>query len=67
MWEGYRIISKHDEARRAFLKGAALGAGAVAGVGLVPQSLAETHGQHHEISTTAQAHAHGDGQGAFLD
>ena len=34
-------MSKHDEARRAFLKGAALGASAVAGAGLVPQALAQ--------------------------
>jgi gluconate 2-dehydrogenase gamma chain len=67
MWEGYRIMSKHDEARRAFLKGAALGAGAVAGVGFVPQSRAETHGQHDDVSTTAQAHAHRGGQGAFFN
>ena len=60
-------MSKHDEARRAFLKGAALGAGAVAGVGFVPQSRAETHGQHHDTGTTAQAHGHGGGQGAFLN
>ena len=26
-------MSKHDEARRAFLKGAAVGAGAIAGTG----------------------------------
>ena len=60
-------MSKHDEARRAFLKGAALGAGAVAGVGFVPQSRAETHGQHDDVSTTAQAHAHSGGQGAFFN
>ena len=33
-------MGKHDEGRRAFLKGAALGAGAVAGVGIVPQTRA---------------------------
>jgi gluconate 2-dehydrogenase gamma chain len=61
-------MSKHDEARRAFLKGAALGAGAVAGVGLVPEALAQTHAQHTDApATTAQAHAHGAGHGAFLN
>ena len=35
-------MSKHDEARRAFLKGAA--AGAVAGAALVPEAFAQTHG-----------------------
>ena len=39
-------MSKHDEARRAFLIGAAVGAGAVAGAGLVPEALAQTHEQH---------------------
>jgi gluconate 2-dehydrogenase gamma chain len=65
MWEGYPIMSKHDEARRAFLKGAAVGAGAVAG--LMPQSLAQAHEQHNDIATNAQAHAHAGGQGAFLN
>ena len=60
-------MSKHNEARRAFLKGAALGAGAVAGVGFVPQTRAETHGQHRDLATTAQAHAHGGGEGAFFN
>ena len=60
-------MSKHDEARRAFLKGAALGAGAVAGAGFVPQTLAQAHEQHNDIVTTAQAHGHGGGQGAFLN
>jgi gluconate 2-dehydrogenase gamma chain len=59
-------MSKHDEARRAFLKGAALGAGAVAGVGFIPRARAETHGQHGDLATTAQ-HAHGGGQGAFFN
>jgi gluconate 2-dehydrogenase gamma chain len=61
-------MTKHDEARRAFLKGAALGAGAVAGAGLVPEALAQTHAQHDDApATTAQAHAHGAGHGAFLN
>ena len=44
-------MSKHDEARRAFLKGAA--AGAVAGAALVPEAF-------------AQAQAQSGGHGAFL-
>jgi hypothetical protein len=28
---------------------------------------AETHGQHDDVSTTAQAHAHRGGQGAFFN
>jgi len=62
-------MSKHDEARRAFLRGAVVGAGAVAGAGLVPNALAQTH-EHPAPATpdtTAQTHAHGDGHGAFLN
>jgi gluconate 2-dehydrogenase gamma chain len=61
-------MSKHDQARRAFLKGAAIGAGAVAGAGLVPEAFAQTHEQNNDSSaTTAQAHSHGPGHGAFLN
>jgi gluconate 2-dehydrogenase gamma chain len=63
-------MSKHDEARRAFLKGAVAGAGAVAGVGLVPDALAQGHEHHAEqgrADTTAQAHAHGERHGAFFN
>ena len=60
-------MTKHDEARRAFLLGAAVGAGAVAGVTLVPDALAQTH----EPSTTgtgpAHSHAGGPGLGAFFN
>jgi gluconate 2-dehydrogenase gamma chain len=58
-------MSKHDEARRAFLIGAA---GAVAGAGLVPDALTQTHDQHKPAdvpATTAQSH--GAGHGAFLN
>jgi len=62
-------MSKHDESRRAFLVGAAVGA--VAGAGLVPDALAQTHEQHDTATdaptTTAQAHAHTGGHGAFLN
>jgi gluconate 2-dehydrogenase gamma chain len=64
-------MRKHDESRRAFLVGAAVGAGAVAGAGLVPDALAQTHEQHNNATdapaTTAQAHGHGGGHGAFLN
>ena len=62
-------MSRHDESRRAFLVGAAVGA--VAGAGLVPDALAQTHEQHDTAgdapATTAQAHAHTGGHGAFLN
>jgi hypothetical protein len=60
------IMSKHDEARRAFLIGAAVGAGAVAGKGLVADALAQTHTQHGPAGATT-AHAHGPAHGAFLN
>ena len=63
-------MGKHDESRRAFLVGAAVGAGAVAGAGLVPDALAQTHEQHNAAdaaTTTAQSHAHGGGHGAFFN
>jgi gluconate 2-dehydrogenase gamma chain len=62
-------MSKHDESRRAFLVGAAVGAGTVAGVGLVPTALAQTHPQHTTTGTQVPAHAHaGDPHhGAFFN
>jgi gluconate 2-dehydrogenase gamma chain len=62
-------MSKHDEARRAFLIGAAVGAGAVAGAGLVPDALAQGHAQHTAADAAPQAplHKHGTGHGAFLN
>ena len=35
-------MKKHEESRRAFLIGTAVGASAVAGAGLVPTALAQT-------------------------
>ena len=49
-------MTKHDEARRAFLIGAAVGAGAVAGQGLVPDALAQTHWRK-AIRGTRRPHA----------
>jgi gluconate 2-dehydrogenase gamma chain len=60
-------MSKYDEARRAFLKGAAVGAGAVAGAGLVPQALAQTEQRSDTTATGAQTHAHASGNGAFFN
>src|SRR5262249_35064161 len=55
---------KHDETRRAFLVGAALGA--AAGAGLVPEARAQDHGAH---TTAAPPHAmaSADGHGAFFN
>jgi gluconate 2-dehydrogenase gamma chain len=64
-------MKKHDEARRSFLIGAAVGAGAVAGGALVPDALAQTQAQHQAPdapATTAQGHAHNSGgHGTFLN
>jgi gluconate 2-dehydrogenase gamma chain len=63
------MSNKHDESRRAFLVGAAIGAGA-AGVGLSPTAIAQTHMAQATGSVGAaagQAHTHGPGHGAFLN
>ena len=48
-------MSKHDEARRAFLKGAAVGAGAIAGTGLVPEALAKAQEKKHQTAAAEPA------------
>jgi gluconate 2-dehydrogenase gamma chain len=61
------MSNKHDESRRAFLVGAAIGAG-VAGVGLAPEAIAQTQtAQAAGAAATAGAHVHGPGHGAFLN
>jgi hypothetical protein len=45
-------MTKHDEGRRAFLVGTAIGAGAAATVALVPDALAKDHPQHHAAADT---------------
>ena len=66
-------MSKQDASRRKFLVRAGLGAGAVAGAGLVPEALA----QNHDHATAAKggakpaakapAHSNGATHGAFLN
>src|SRR5690349_18327949 len=56
------LMSKHDEARRAFLVGAAVGAGAAAGAALVPEALAQQ--QPAATNTAAPSHDHGAGNGS---
>src|SRR5262245_42374047 len=62
-------MPKHDERRRAFLVGAAVGAGAVASVGL----LREAHGQRQEpqpasaAPTAPHGHAGAASHGAFFN
>jgi hypothetical protein len=63
------IMGKSDESRRAFLVGAAVGAGAVAGTTMVTGALAQ-HRQHPKTTEAPDAsHGHdsGEGHGAFLN
>src|SRR5262245_33420013 len=60
-------MTKHDEARRAFLLGAAVGAGAVAGATLVPDALAQTRDAPTTGTGAAHSHAGGPGLGAFFN
>ena len=61
-------MTKHDAARRAFLVRAVVGAGAVAGAGLVPDVHAQLD-QHKPTDTPAHAQQHtmGGGHGAFFN
>ena len=63
-------MTKHDESRREFLVRAAVGAGAVAGAGLVPEALAQNHDQHQPgqaSATSAMSHEGGEHRGAFFN
>ena len=69
-------MSQHDETRRAFLKGAAVGASAIAGAGLAPQAFAkDKESKEHQHKTAAaepsaaapHQHAAGEGHGAFFN
>jgi gluconate 2-dehydrogenase gamma chain len=63
-------MKKHDEARRAFLVGAAVGAGALAGKGLVSEAQAQ-HQEPHTPAATDAANAAmpvgRGGHGAFFN
>ena len=54
-------MSKRRATRRAFLKGAVVGAGSVASAGLLPDASAQTVEQHPD------AHAGGAGSGTFFN
>jgi gluconate 2-dehydrogenase gamma chain len=61
-------MSGHDATRRAFLVRAVVGAGSVAGAGLLPDSSAQTLDQHQDANATAPAtHAPGAGNGTFFN
>src|SRR2546426_2415361 len=63
-------MSEHDASRREFLR-AAVGAGTVAGAGIVPEALAQTREQDKKstLETNAPPHSqsNGEGLGAFLN
>ena len=51
-------MSKHESTRRSFLVRAAVGAGAVAGSGLVPDAYTQTLDEHkNEAAAPSQSHS----------
>src|SRR5262245_33458599 len=62
-------MDKHDATRRAFLVRAAVGAGAVAGAGLVSDTSAQNNQQSKQANTAAatQPHPGGNEHGAFFN
>jgi gluconate 2-dehydrogenase gamma chain len=58
-------MSSHDTTRRTFLVRAVVGAGSVAGVGLLPDASAQTVDQHQDPK--AATHAPGAGHGTFFN
>ena len=64
-------MSEHDASRREFLRRATVGAGAMAGAGIVPEGLAQSHEQEKkskpETNTSRGPQSNGEGLGAFLN
>ena len=61
-------MKKHDASRREFLVRAAVGAGAAAGAGLVPDAIAQNHEQMEGGAATPGAqHPSGSEHGAFFN
>ena len=62
-------MAKHNSSRRAFLVRAAVGAGAVAGAGLVPDAIAQNHDMPMEGGAAAPGaqHPSGSEHGAFFN
>jgi len=59
-------MSEHDEARRAFLVGTAVGAGAAAGITLIPSALAQPTAADSPAMSHTPSHAMSGGHGAFF-
>ena len=61
-------MAKHDASRRAFLVRAAVGAGAAAGAGLVPDAIAQNHEQMEGgAAAPGDQHPSGSEHGAFFN
>jgi gluconate 2-dehydrogenase gamma chain len=62
-------MAKHNATRREFLVRAAVGAGAVAGAGIVPDAYGQNHDQSKQQDTSAhtQQHPAGGEHGAFFN
>ena len=64
-------MSEHDASRREFLRRATVSAGAIAGAGIVPEGLAQSHEQEKkskpETNTSRGPQSNGEGLGAFLN
>jgi gluconate 2-dehydrogenase gamma chain len=61
-------MNSHDTTRRAFLVRAAVGAGSVAGAGLLPDASAQTADQHQGANAAAaETHSAGAAHGAFFN
>src|ERR1700726_3250669 len=61
-------MTKHDASRRAFLVRAAVGAGAAAGAGLVPDAIPKPHEKREGGPATPGAqHPSGSEHGAFFN
>jgi gluconate 2-dehydrogenase gamma chain len=64
-------MNKHDEGRRAFLVGTAVGAGVAAGAALIPEAFAQSSERDAAMNAPAQEHAATHmmtgGHGAFFN
>ena len=61
-------MSSNDTSRRTFLVRAVVGAGSVAGAGLIPDAAAQNLEQHQDANaTTPAAHAPGTAHGTFFN
>jgi hypothetical protein len=64
-------MSKHNSSRRVFLRRAAVGAGTVAGAGIVSEAFAQSHEQdpksRPETNGASHPRSNSEGLGAFFN